>query len=285
MDDTFIITVFCIIDEVLVAAGHTDHPLAQARDAEVLTVAVVAAAFFANHHERALCVLGQLGYLSGPLSISRFNRRIHRLGTWLLGIVDVIGELFLTGEVLFAIDSLPVPACHRARATHCRKVQGRRFYGFIAAKRETFFGWRLHLVVTPCGIPVRVALLPASDHDLTCVAELLYELPAGAQVIADKAYNSKPVEAAITAETGVHLLPIRKRRMTPNTWLERQVLHPLRSRIETVNSQLAAMGIERLHARTCPGVEIKLAASLLALAWINIIANAIPLAQQLLRPY
>lgn len=115
MDDTFIVTVFCIIDEVLVAAAHSEHPLAQASDAEVLTVAVIAAARFANHHERALGVLSRLGYLSGPLSVSRFNRRLHRLGDWLLGILELVGELFLTGEALFAIDSLPVPACHRAR--------------------------------------------------------------------------------------------------------------------------------------------------------------------------
>ncbi|HQX62559.1 MAG TPA: IS982 family transposase [Thermomicrobiales bacterium] len=285
MDDTFIVTVFCIIDEVLVAANHPEHPLAQASDAEVLTVAVVAAASFANHHERALQVLTRLGYLSGPLSVSRFNRRIHRLGDWLLGILDLVGELFLDGEALFVIDSLPIPACHRARATRCRKVQGRRFYGYIAAKRQIFFGWRIHLVVTPVGIPVAVALLPASDHDLTCVAELLYPLPSGAMVVADKAYNSQAVEAGVLEASGVRLVPIRKAKMAPNTWLERQVLHPLRSRIESVNSQLEAMGIERLHARTCPGVEIKIAASLLALAWINIIAHAVPLAQQLLRPH
>lgn len=83
----------------------------------------------------------------------------------------------------------------------------------------------------------------------------------------------------------MRLAPIRTARMAPNTWLERQALHPLCSRIETVTSQLEAMGLERLHARACPGVEIKLAASVLALAWINIIANAIPLAQQLLRPH
>lgn len=130
-----------------------------------------------------------------------------------------------------------------------------------------------------------MALLPASDHDLTCVAELLYPLPSGAIVVADKADNSGPVEAGILAATGVRLLPIRKAKMEPNTWLERQVLHPMRSRIETVNSQLAAMGIERLHARTCLGIELKVAASLLALAWINVFAHAVPLAQQLLRPH
>lgn len=58
MNDTFILTVFCIIDELLVAARRHDHPLAQASDAEVLTVAVVAASF-ANHHERTLGILSR----------------------------------------------------------------------------------------------------------------------------------------------------------------------------------------------------------------------------------
>ena len=105
----------------------------------------------------------------------------------------MVGELFLTGEALFAIDSLPAPACHRARATRCGKVQERRFSGYVAAKRQIFFGWRVHLVVTSLGIPVSVTLLPASDHDLTCVHELLYPLPAGAQVIVEAAIMRRPV--------------------------------------------------------------------------------------------
>jgi hypothetical protein len=42
-----------------------------------------------------------------------------------------------------------------------------------------------------------------------------------------------------------------------------------RARIETSNSQLAARGIQRLHARTNPGFELKVHASLLALTIIN----------------
>jgi hypothetical protein len=41
--------------------------------------------------------------------------------------------------------------------------------------------------------------------------------------------------------------------------------------IETINSQLESMGIERLHARTNLGFEIKVHASLLALAFKNLI--------------
>ena len=70
MDDTRIIATFVIIDDILTALGHRTHCLACTSDAEVLTVAVIAATYFQNHHEHALWVLKGLRYLSGPLSIS-----------------------------------------------------------------------------------------------------------------------------------------------------------------------------------------------------------------------
>lgn len=51
---------------------------------------MIAACQFANHHERALCILRALGYLSGPLSISRFNRRFHALAHRLSGALDLL---------------------------------------------------------------------------------------------------------------------------------------------------------------------------------------------------
>lgn len=283
MDDTFIVTVYLALADVLEAAGHRDHVLTQVSTAEVLTVAVVAAASFGNHHERALQVLSRLGYLSGRLSVSRFNRRLHAVGHWLSSLLELVGELFARQEPHCVSDSLPVPACERARATRCRKVQGKDYLGYVAAKRRYFFGWRLHLVVTPEGIPVNVLLTPARSGDLAPVHELVWGLPAGARVYGDKAYNAKADAASILADTGVRLVPLRKKNMQPNDWCDRQVLPELRARVETVNSQLAAMGIERLHARTAAGVEVKVAASLVAVAWANIHANAIPLAFRLLQ--
>ncbi|HVU14222.1 MAG TPA: hypothetical protein VHD90_23245 [Phototrophicaceae bacterium] len=40
-----------------------------------------------------------------------------------------------------------------------------------------------------------------------------------------------------------------------------------------MSSQLEAMGIQHLHARTNPGFELKAGASLLALAFTNLIAD------------
>ena len=48
------------------------------------------------------------------------------------------------------------------------------------------------------------------------------------------------------------------------------VLRQVRHTIETLNSQLESMGVERLHARTILGMELKVHASLIALAVTNL---------------
>jgi hypothetical protein len=137
-----------------------------------------------------------LGHLSGPLSVSRFNRRVHVLADWLPFIAEILGEVGGQGEV-FVIDSLPVPVCKRVRARRFRKVRGQSFCGSCAAKKEKFFGWRLHVVCTPAGLPVSFALLLAARHDLTAVHELTAHLLAGARVFGDRAVNSAPDEQSI----------------------------------------------------------------------------------------
>jgi len=241
---------------------HRSDPRAQTSDSEVLTVGVIAACQFQNHHERALCILRALGYLS------RFNRRFHALAHRLSDAVDVLAAA-LTAGTIFILDSVPLPVCRRARAWRCTKVHGAEYCGYCAAKEEKFFGWRLHLIVTPDGIPVSFDLLPASYHDLTPLHELMERLPSGATVYADKGYTSANDEAWIEGETGIRLVPRRKRNMAPNTLAETFGLQRYRGRIETVNSQLAAWGVQRLHARTHEGWLCKVVASGFALFCVN----------------
>ncbi|HET8626018.1 MAG TPA: hypothetical protein VFL91_01270 [Thermomicrobiales bacterium] len=123
MDDDFIVTAFVIVDNLLTALGHRDDVRAKASDAEVLTVAVLAAKSFQNHLARALQVMHLGRYLSGPLSESRFNRRLHALRGWLGLVLETLGAVFARGDV-FLIDSMPVPVCRRARAWRCQKARG-----------------------------------------------------------------------------------------------------------------------------------------------------------------
>jgi hypothetical protein len=264
MDDDFIVAVYVVLDETMRALAHRDHPLAAVNDAEVLTVAVVAAKYFQNHHALALATLQRQGYLSGALSASRLNRRLHALGDWFRLLLETLGELLAPGDC-FLIDSAPVPACKRARAGRCRTVRGRAYCGACPAKGEKVFGWRLHLVCTTAGLPVAFDLLPAGLHDLTPIYELTATLPEGATVYGDKGYNSAADEQWLWDGAELRLVPHRKRNMWPNAWDDALALREERHTIETVFSQLAAMGIERLHVRSVAGLALKVHASLLAL--------------------
>jgi hypothetical protein len=119
-------------------------------------------------------------------------------------------------------------------------------------------------------VPVAFDLLPAGFHDLTPLHELAFELPATARLFGDKAYNSGPDERSIAADTGVRVIPVRRKNMVPHAWfIDELDLREYRHTIETVNSQLEKMGLERLYARTNGGFELKVYASLIALACTN----------------
>ncbi len=173
MNDTLIVTVYVVLDDLLRAMQHRTDPRARTSDSDAaqrapVTVGVIAACQFQNHHERALCILRALGYLSGPLSVSRFNRRFHALAHLLSDAIDLLAATLTVGTI-FILDSVPLPVCRRVRAWRCKKVRGADYCGYCAAKKETgalwaAFGWRLHLIITPDGIPVSFDLLPASCH-------------------------------------------------------------------------------------------------------------------------
>ena len=80
--------------------------------------------------------------------------------------MSFLAEVWREGE-RFIMDSMPLPVCKQVRAKRCKKVRGKAFCGYCAAKKEKFFGWRLHLICTLQGIPVSFDLLPAAEQDLT----------------------------------------------------------------------------------------------------------------------
>jgi hypothetical protein len=149
MNDDLIVPIFVLIDDVMRLLGHRTHPQAGASDSEVLTVATVAACQFQNHQERALCMMRALHYLSGDLSVSRFNRRLHALVDWLPLLLDLVGEVFATGEA-FVIDICP-------EGTRTARLSA----GTGGAMHEGAGGGVLRLLCGPKGAVLRLAV--ASD--------------------------------------------------------------------------------------------------------------------------
>lgn len=136
MNADWIITVFVIIDTLMERLDHHSDVRAQVPDAEILTIAVVAAKYFQNHHERALCIMRECRYLSGTISVSRFNRRLHALADWLPLILETLAELGKQGQV-FVIDSMPVPVCLLRGIAAAARCAGGSFVAIVPRRKKS----------------------------------------------------------------------------------------------------------------------------------------------------
>ena len=122
MDDT-ITTTYYLCDEFLKAIGHRDDPQVRLSTAEVMTISLVACAFFSGNLEASRSFLDQYGYIPKAISKSRFNRRLHAIEPCLWRtLFDVLAEVFKRehSEQTYVVDSLPVAVCDNIRIRRSR---------------------------------------------------------------------------------------------------------------------------------------------------------------------
>jgi IS5 family transposase len=203
-------------------------------------------------------------------SQSRFNRRRRNL----MLAFNLIRQILVVAMDAAAdrqtvIDSLPIPVLHfhlvpSSSAVAEWKAHGARF-GVVTTKKQTIFGYKLHLLVTLGGIILDFVLAPANERDLPVGVELL-EAQSDLTAIGDKAYISASVAERLRTERNVHLLTVprrNQRRQLPAA--AAALLNRARQIIETVNDQLTSQfHIETNHAHTfwglCTRLYTKLAA-------------------------
>ena len=93
MDATWMITMVVLIDTTMINLGHQTDVCPGVPDSEIITVALVAAKYFANNHRIALDVMQQLQYVSGSISHSRLNRRLHAVGGWMSYLPELLSDM------------------------------------------------------------------------------------------------------------------------------------------------------------------------------------------------
>lgn len=208
-------------------------------------------------------------------SRSRFNRRRRQLArAFNLVRRAILGLLDAAADRQGVIDSLPVPvmAFHLVPGSAAKAdwLAAGAAYGKVPTKKQTIFGYKLHLLLTLGGVILDFALAPANVGDLAVGAELLAE-QADRTVIGDKGYISEAVRQALWEERHVALLTVprrdQKRRLPPAL---ARALNGARQIVETVNDQLTAQfHVEVNHAHTlaglCARLQTKLAAHTLCL--------------------
>ena len=261
--DEKIIATFCLCDDLLKATWHQESAFPQQlNDAEVMTIALIAASCFQGRHDPARFMLMQHGYIPGWISKSRFNRRLHRLKDTVATVFDFLGQLWKTLEAdgIYVIDSFPVSVCDNIRIRRAKLYRDETYRGYQASKRRYFYGLKIHLMVTSAGQPVECVLTPGSVSDVQVLKNYAYDLSPGSVVYADKAYNDYEIEDLLAEVEDIHLLPIRKknskRPLSASTRFS-QSYH--RKRVETAGSQLMGLFPKSLHAVSASGFELKVA--------------------------
>ncbi len=264
--DTQIVAVYGLCADMLNALHHRDDPQCHLTDAEVMTVAVVAALLFGGNYARAQAHLVQYGYLTMPLSASRFNRRVHRVKDQFLTLFLMLAAHWkdLNAEAVYVIDSFPIASCDNIRIKRSRRYRGAAYRGYVPSKRRYFYGLRLHLLVTATGEPVELFLLPGADNDTGALQWYQFDLPPGATVVGDKAFNHYAIEDDLAA-VSLQLAPLRKKnskRPIPPwvTYWRQQV----RQQIETVGSRLTDRFPKTIRAVSAAGFELKIVLFVLA---------------------
>lgn len=252
----FIITVFCIIDDELEKVlngkklrGRGRHP--NLTDSEVITMEIVGE-FLGKDCDKAIWEYFKSHWTHFfPMIPDRSNfvkqaANLHVIKRMLQERLAIaLGAL---SDSLHLVDGLPMPICKFARAYFSQVFKGDATYGYCAAKKEHYYGFRGHLVISSIGV-ITAATFTAANVDERDVCPELVEKIQGL-LIGDKGFIRPELKEEL-GENKLYLETPLKDNMKderPKGFLN--WMKGTRRLIETVIGQLAErFHIEKVRAR------------------------------------
>lgn len=193
-------------------------------------------------------------------SRTRFNRTRRAL----LQVAELLRQRLIHSFPIpisryFVIDSFPLPVCKFGRARYCRsfRVDGAD-YGKCPSKKETYFGFKVHALITIEGYITAFEITPASVDDRKGLRDLT-ENHLCLTVLGDKGYTGEQLWEDMQ-EKGICLMSLKPSNHK-NNWPKevRQVIFRFRRRIETVFSQLSEqLNVEKVLAKSFRGLCTRL---------------------------
>ncbi|CAD0006626.1 transposase [Flavobacterium salmonis] len=263
-----IISIFCLIDDILQGIEHKDDIRRQVSDSEIIITAIVSSTSFYGNHCSAIQFMKQYGYIPNMLEKSRFNRRLHKVGNLLYELFEIISSYFkdFCCEMHYIIDSFPVVVCHNMRISKCKILKDKKWRGYTASMRNYFYGVKVQLVTTKSGIPIAFHFTPGKTADAKSLGRMIDKLPAEASIYGDSAYLDYSLEDKALERKAILLKIQRKSNSKRNDTLEqkREKLK-MRKRVETTISDIKKLFPRTIHAVTLQGFIIKLTLFVFAL--------------------
>lgn len=272
--EDFILTAFVIIDELY---KHFVPPSVSKRrhireaklsDSEIITISICGELIgIDSEHAWYSFVKRNYRHLFPCLcSRSRFNRTRRAL----LQVTDLLRQKMLSVFSMpysqyFVIDSFPLAVCKFGRARYCHSFRGEGAdYGKCPSKKETYFGYKVHALITLEGYITAFEVTPASVDDREGLRDIARN-QHGLVILGDKGYVGEELTQEMR-EQGICLMSL-KRSNSKTDWPKpvRQLIFRQRRRVETVFSQLSEqLNAEKVMAKSFQGLCTRLVNKILA---------------------
>jgi hypothetical protein len=256
-----IISIFCLIDDILHGIEHKDDIRRRVSDSEIILTAIVSSTSFYGNHSSAIKFMKQYGFIPEMLDTSRFNRRLHKIASLLYELFEIVSSYFkdFCCDMHYIIDSFPVAVCNNMRISNCKILKDKKWRGYTASMRNYFYGVKVQLLTTKDGIPIAFHFTPGKTGDAKAIGKMIDKLPAEASLYGDSAYTDYGLED-IALERKCVLLKIQRKSNAKRTDTLEQKNEKLkmRKRVETTISDIKKMFPRTIHAITLEGFLIKL---------------------------
>lgn len=269
---TVLTTIFTYIDDfckshIIVKPGA--KPVM--KDSEIITIIIFTELMGVNSEYEQVNFVNQWLKEYFPRMIDR--SQYHRRGKNLLRLINdvrlhVLGQVALALSDTHIIDSTPIPVISFQRAYRTPLFPEANF-GKCAARKMTYYGFKLHLVTDTQGIPIHFDLTPANVADVSITEELLSKCSMGYTVIGDKGYLSNKVRTNLAEQYTISFhTPTRANMKQRESKAERKLLNRLRQRIETTNGMLKdQFSLEKTRAKTLLGLTKRIFSKLTAMTF------------------
>jgi len=256
-----VISIFCLVDDILQGINHEEDKRRRVSDSEVLTTALVSAMYFSGNHHHAIHFMKATNLIPKMLDTSRFSRRIHQVWQLLYEVFLTIGNYLkeFCCEMRYILDSFPVAVCDNMRIDRCKLVKGEKWRGYTASMRRYFYGVKVQLLVTATGVPIQFHFTPGKTADVKGLNRIVQALQPEAKVYADSAYTDYKIEDSLRVEKLLQLKIQRKgNSKRPDSKQETQEKLSMRKRVETTISDIKKLFPKTIHAVTFNGFLLKL---------------------------
>jgi hypothetical protein len=229
------------------------------------------AEYMSIYSENQLFMMLKGTFIEEKIERSNYNKRKRRLVMYLSDIQRFISEKFADFTNVFIIDATPLKICENARANRsdiCKTYDVQPAFGFCAAKKEHYFGYKLHAVCNRYGIIHSFDFTPANVHEINYLKDVKYNLQ-NCELIGDRGYISADYQADLFNYAQIKLsVPMRKNQQNFTPFIAKKA--KIRRRIETVFSQLnGQFSLQKHLAKTLNGLITRVISKIAAFTFIQ----------------